>query len=275
MTVDLRPATSGSTLRSPIVASAARSTATRRRLRRLDRAAGAAAIVLPSLFEEEIIARGARAAPLARGRAPSTSPRRSTTSRPSTRSSVPPTATWRRSSGVKAGVGVPVIASLNAQHRRRLGALRASASRRPAPTRSSSTSTTSPPIPRRTGGRRWRRPTWSLIAAVRAAITHPARGQARARTTRRSRTSPAAAVAAGADGLVLFNRFYQPDLDLETLDVVPRLELSQPLGAAPADALDRDPAPAARLRASPSRRPPASTPAPTWSRRCWSAPTSR
>jgi dihydroorotate dehydrogenase (fumarate) len=33
-------------------------------------------------------------------------------------------------------------------------------------------------------------------------------------------------VAAGADGLVLFNRFYQPDLDLETLDVTPRLELS-------------------------------------------------
>ena len=35
-----------------------------------------------------------------------------------------------------------------------------------------------------------------------------------------------AAVEAGADGLVLFNRFYQPDLDLETLDVVPRLDLS-------------------------------------------------
>jgi dihydroorotate dehydrogenase (fumarate) len=31
---------------------------------------------------------------------------------------------------------------------------------------------------------------------------------------------------AGADGLVLFNRFYQPDLDLGTLDVVPRVELS-------------------------------------------------
>ena len=38
----------------------------------------------------------------------------------------------------------------------------------------------------------------------------------------------AAAVDAGADGLVVFNRFYQPDLDLETLDVVPRLELSSP-----------------------------------------------
>ena len=31
---------------------------------------------------------------------------------------------------------------------------------------------------------------------------------------------------AGADGLVLFNRFYQSDLDLETLDVVPSLQLS-------------------------------------------------
>jgi len=31
---------------------------------------------------------------------------------------------------------------------------------------------------------------------------------------------------AGADGLVLFNRFYQPDIDLETLEIVPKLELS-------------------------------------------------
>lgn len=30
----------------------------------------------------------------------------------------------------------------------------------------------------------------------------------------------------GANGLVLFNRFYQPDIDLETLEVVPRLVLS-------------------------------------------------
>jgi dihydroorotate dehydrogenase (fumarate) len=33
-------------------------------------------------------------------------------------------------------------------------------------------------------------------------------------------------VDAGADGLVLFNRFYQPDFDLEELEVVPNLELS-------------------------------------------------
>ncbi|CAB4365094.1 MAG: dihydroorotate dehydrogenase-like protein [Actinobacteria bacterium] len=31
---------------------------------------------------------------------------------------------------------------------------------------------------------------------------------------------------AGADGLVLFNRLYQPDIDLDTLDVVPKLTLS-------------------------------------------------
>jgi dihydroorotate dehydrogenase (fumarate) len=33
---------------------------------------------------------------------------------------------------------------------------------------------------------------------------------------------------AGADGLVLFNRFYQPDLDLDTLEVAPHLVLSTP-----------------------------------------------
>lgn len=33
---------------------------------------------------------------------------------------------------------------------------------------------------------------------------------------------------AGVDGLVLFNRFYQPDFDLENLEVVPKLILSSP-----------------------------------------------
>jgi dihydroorotate dehydrogenase (fumarate) len=32
--------------------------------------------------------------------------------------------------------------------------------------------------------------------------------------------------AAGADGLVLFNRFYQPDFDLRLLDIIPNLILS-------------------------------------------------
>jgi dihydroorotate dehydrogenase (fumarate) len=36
---------------------------------------------------------------------------------------------------------------------------------------------------------------------------------------------------AGADGIAIFNRFYQPDIDLETLQVVPKLELSTPAEA--------------------------------------------
>ena len=67
----------------------------------------------------------------------------------------------------------------------------------------------------------------ALVAAVRATISVPFAVKlspyysATANFARR-------VVEAGADGLVLFNRFYQPDLDLETLDVVPRVELSQP-----------------------------------------------
>jgi dihydroorotate dehydrogenase (fumarate) len=34
--------------------------------------------------------------------------------------------------------------------------------------------------------------------------------------------------AAGADGLVLFNRFYQPDIDLESLELAPHVLLSTP-----------------------------------------------
>ncbi len=35
-------------------------------------------------------------------------------------------------------------------------------------------------------------------------------------------------VEAGADGIVMFNRFLQPDINLNTLEVTPRLELSSP-----------------------------------------------
>lgn len=36
---------------------------------------------------------------------------------------------------------------------------------------------------------------------------------------------------AGANGVVLFNRFYQPDIDLETLSIRPHIELSSPVEA--------------------------------------------
>jgi len=64
-----------------------------------------------------------------------------------------------------------------------------------------------------------------LIAAVRAAVTIPLAVKLSPYYSSFA-SFAAAATRAGADGLVLFNRFYQPDLDLDSLDVVPRLELS-------------------------------------------------
>ena len=43
----------------------------------------------------------------------------------------------------------------------------------------------------------------------------------------------------GADALVLFNRFYQPDIELETLEISPNVLLRYADGDAPAHALDR------------------------------------
>ena len=47
--------------------------------------------------------------------------------------------------------------------------------------------------------------------------------------------------AAGADGLVLFNRFYQPDIDVEELEVKRTLQLLDLGRAEPAPALAGDP----------------------------------
>lgn len=69
--------------------------------------------------------------------------------------------------------------------------------------------------------------TVDLVAAVRASVEVPLAVKlspyytATAQFARR-------VVEAGADGLVLFNRFYQPDIDLESLRVVPTMTLSTP-----------------------------------------------
>ena len=64
-----------------------------------------------------------------------------------------------------------------------------------------------------------------LIAAVRAAVTIPLAVKLSPYYSALANFA-SSAVKAGADGLVLFNRFYQPDLDLETLDVVNKVSLS-------------------------------------------------
>jgi dihydroorotate dehydrogenase (fumarate) len=67
----------------------------------------------------------------------------------------------------------------------------------------------------------------AMIAAVRRAIDVPLAVKLSPSYTALAQFAEECAVA-GADGLVLFNRFYQPDLDLETFQVVPSLKLSEP-----------------------------------------------
>lgn len=66
-----------------------------------------------------------------------------------------------------------------------------------------------------------------LVAAVRAAVAVPVAVKLSPYFSSFANFA-GQVVASGADGLVLFNRFYQPDLDLETLDVTAKLELSRP-----------------------------------------------
>ena len=64
-----------------------------------------------------------------------------------------------------------------------------------------------------------------LVAAVRKAVTVPLAVKIGHSFTAFANVAHQLA-AAGANGLVLFNRFYQPDLDIEHLEVVPSLTLS-------------------------------------------------
>ncbi|MDX2139496.1 MAG: dihydroorotate dehydrogenase-like protein [Chloroflexota bacterium] len=66
-----------------------------------------------------------------------------------------------------------------------------------------------------------------IVSAVKAAISIPVAVKLSPFFSNLAHTAHKLAVA-GADGLVLFNRFYQPDIDLETLEVVPNVLLSTP-----------------------------------------------
>jgi dihydroorotate dehydrogenase (fumarate) len=66
-----------------------------------------------------------------------------------------------------------------------------------------------------------------LIAAVRAAVKLPLAVKLSPFYSALSHFA-GQVVEAGANGLVLFNRFYQPDIDLDELAVVPRVSLSHP-----------------------------------------------
>ena len=223
MTVDLTTRYLGLELRSPIVASAAPHNADPVMAELLERA-GIAAIVLPSLFEEEIqfeemelnrsLEQGTEHFAEALDYFPNIEGFIGAADRY--------VAALER---IKAKARVPIIASLNAStaggwvhHARRLEAAGADAIelnlyRLAADPHRTAASIEAADL--------------ALIAAVRASVAIPLAVKLSPYYSAFANFA-ADAVRAGADGLVLFNRFYQPDLDLDALEVVPRLELSHP-----------------------------------------------
>ena len=125
----------GLALRTPIVASAGPLTGDPDTAVRLADA-GVGAIVLPSLFEEEIVHEQVRARTTASKPAPSSSPRPPTTSRRLADFPTAPSATSTTSAAHQGRVSVPVIASLNASSPGG-GSATPLCSRTPAPTPSS------------------------------------------------------------------------------------------------------------------------------------------
>lgn len=222
MTVDLTTRYLGLELRSPIVASAAPHNAEPAMAARLE-AAGVGAIVLPSLFEEEIVAEEIG---LSRSLEQGTEQFAEALSYfPAVNSFVGAADRYLAAlERVKAQSGVPIIASLNAttaggwvQYARAIQDAGADGLELNLYHIAADPRRTAPEI---------EAADLDLIHAVRIAITIPL--AVKIAPYYSSLASFAAhAAEAGAEGLVLFNRFYQPDIDIESGDVVPRLELSQ------------------------------------------------
>ncbi len=219
--IDLRTRYLGLELRSPLVASASPLTGDADGLRRLE-AAGAAAAVLPSLFEEQLTHDQVELDRLLEqtsehvGEALSYFPDLSDYN-------TGPSSYLGLIEHAKRAVAIPVIASLNGttpggwvRHARRMQDAGADALEL-----NLYAIATDPLV----GGAELEDRYLELVAAVRSAVTIPLAVKLSPFFTAMANMAVRVAEA-GADGLVLFNRFYQPDLDIDALDVVPRLVLS-------------------------------------------------
>ena len=221
MTVDLTTEYLGLTLRSPIVASASPLTRDPGMVRRLEDA-GAAAAVMPSLFEEEILHeelglnRALEAGSEHFAEALDYFPNVDELADAGDRY-------LAALETIKAAASVPIIASLNAtspgawtRYARLIESAGADALElnlyhlAADPSRSAAD---------------MEAVDLEVIAAVRAEVDIPLAVKLSPYYSAMANFA-AVAVEAGADGLVLFNRFYQPDIDLESLTIVPKVDLS-------------------------------------------------
>lgn len=211
----------GLELRSPLVASASPLTGELEGLRRVERA-GAGAVVLPSLFEEQLehdaleldrmLSTGAESFPEALSYFPELEGY-----------DTGPDSYLEMVRAAKAELAIPVIASLNGESpggwvrfARLIEDAGADALELNVYHVAADPHESAADVERRY---------CELVAHVRAAVRLPLAVKIGPYFSALPHTARAL-VQAGADGLVLFNRFYQPDLDLETLDVTPHLVLS-------------------------------------------------
>ncbi len=220
---ELRTTYLGLPLRSPLVASASPLTGRLDGLREL-RDAGAAAVVLPSLFEEEVeedsmqlherLETGAGAFP----EAASFFPEMEFTD-------IGPTGHIRLVEEAKAALDIPVIASVNGITPG--GWIRYARLMAEAGADAIELNLYAVAADQTRSGADVEAALLDTIAGVRAAVRVPLAVKMSPFFSSTAAFA-ARAVQAGADGLVLFNRFYQPDIDLDTLDVLPRIDLSDP-----------------------------------------------
>jgi len=218
---DLSTSYLGLSLASPVVASAGPMTGRTETLRRLEDA-GAAAVVLPSVFEEDVLhASGELQAVLEQG----------TDAFAEAQTYLPemgdfehgPERALRLLEAAKQQLSIPVIASVNGSsaggwtsYAKQLEDAGADALELNVYFIASDALVTPAQVRERYLG---------LVRAVREAVSVPLAVKVGPYFDATANTA-AELQRAGADGLVLFNRFYQPDIDLETLDVAPTLDLS-------------------------------------------------
>ncbi len=223
MTVDLSSRYLGLELRSPIVASACPMTRDPKAVAKIEEA-GAGAIVMPSLFEEEIENEEIElAASLEQG----------TEGFAEALDYFPEVDTFigegdrylRALETIKGQASIPVIASLNANSVGgwvRFAKLMADAGADALELNLYRIS-----VDRSRTAADIEDEDLDLIAAVRAAVNLPLAVKLSPYYSSLANFA-GRVVEAGANGLVLFNRFYQPDIDLDELAVVPRVSLSHP-----------------------------------------------
>ena len=221
---DLATTYLGLPLKHPVVASAGPLSRTLDGIRQLEDG-GAAAIVLFSLFEEQIRLENAATEHLIGVGAESFA--EALDYFPAVEDyEVGPEPYLELIRRAREATAVPIIASLNGMTRGGLGRLRPEdrAGRRRGARAQRLLHPGRPHDDRRA---RWRSSTSTCCAAVKAAVRIPVAMKLNPFFSALGEMARQL-VSSGADGLVLFNRFYQPDFDLEKLEVAPTLQLSRP-----------------------------------------------